>query len=303
MMMGMASEQQPGQGASIADVGFRKWQAFVAIAIGMFLSVAEQTGVAIALPEIAEDFDVNIPVVQWVTLGYVLSTSVAFMPLGRLADMVGRHRVYTLGFVGFIGMAVVAGLSPTYWVLLGAKVVQGVFSAGVQANAMAIMTEAFPKRERGRAIGLYTTMVGVGATGGPFLGGLLVNEFGWRWLFYASVPLGVAAIIAAVWALRGWPTHAPSGGSRGRFDWVGAGASSGTLVVLLLALSNSHSLGWGSGPVVGGLAMAAGLVHILRVVGASQPPPDDRPTIFRQPLLLPGGCYHDSCCSSPALPG
>ena len=258
MMMGMASEQ-PGQGASIADVGFRKWQAFVAIAIGMFLSVAEQTGVAIALPEIAEDFDVNIPVVQWVTLGYVLSTSVAFMPLGRLADMVGRHRVYTLGFVGFIGMAVVAGLSPTYWVLLGAKVVQGVFSAGVQANAMAIMTEAFPKRERGRAIGLYTTMVGVGATGGPFLGGLLVNEFGWRWLFYASVPLGVAAIIAAVWALRGWPSHVPSGESRGRFDWVGAGASSGTLVVLLLALSNSHSLGWGSGPVVGGLATAGGL--------------------------------------------
>ena len=67
-MMGMASEQ-PGQGASIADVGFRKWQAFVAIAIGMFLSVAEQTGVAIALPEIAEDFDVNIPVVQWVDIG------------------------------------------------------------------------------------------------------------------------------------------------------------------------------------------------------------------------------------------
>ena len=149
MMMDMASEQ-PVQGASIADVGFRKWQAFIAIAIGMFLSVAEQTGVAIALPEIAEDFDVNIPVVQWVTLGYVLSTSVAFMPLGRLADMVGRHRVYTLGFVGFIGMAVVAGLSPTYWVLLGAKVVQGVFSAGVQANAMAIMTEAFPKRETGQ---------------------------------------------------------------------------------------------------------------------------------------------------------
>ena len=78
---------------------------------------------------------------------------------------------------------------------------------------MAIVTEAFPKRERGRAIGLYTTTVGVrGHDRDHFLGGVLVNELGWRWLFYASVPLGLLAIAAAVWALRGWPI---SCGTRG----------------------------------------------------------------------------------------
>jgi len=225
----------------------------------MFLAVAEQTGVAIALPEIADDFEVNIPDVQWITLGYVLSTSAAFMPLGRLSDIVGRPKVYTAGFVGFIAMAVVAGFSTSFWMLLVAKVAQGVASAGTQANAMAIVTEAFPRRERGRAIGLYTTTVGVGATAGPFLGGVLVNELGWRWLFYASVPLGVAAILSALWALRGWPVHTEPGEEKGRFDWVGAATSSGTLASLLLALSNSHRFGWGSGPIVAGLAGAAAL--------------------------------------------
>ena len=259
MMRGMAVGSSIQQSAAAGSLGYRKWQAFSAIAIGMFLAVAEQTGTAIALPEIADDFGVNIPAVQWVTLGYVLSTSAAFMPLGRLSDIVGRPRVYTFGFVGFIVFAVVAGLSPAFWVLLLSKVAQGLASAGIQANAMAIVTEAFPKRERGRAIGLYTTTVGVGATGGPFLGGLLINEFGWRWLFFASIPLGVAAIAAAMWALRGWPSNADPGEKRGSFDWIGAAASSGTLVSLLLALSNSHSYGWGSPPIIAGLAGAAGL--------------------------------------------
>ena len=259
MMGGMATEDSRQGTALPGSDGFRKWQAFSAIAIGMFLAVAEQTGVAIALPQIADDFKVNIPAVQWITLGYVLSTSAAFMPLGRLSDIVGRPKVYTAGFVGFIAMAVVAGLSQAFWMLLVAKVVQGLVSAGIQANAMAIVTEAFPRRERGRAIGLYTTVVGVGATAGPFLGGLLINELGWRWLFYTSVPLGFLAIASAVWALRGWPSHVEPGEKRGRFDWVGAAASSGTLISLLLALSNSHRFGWGFAPIVLGLAGAAGL--------------------------------------------
>ena len=259
-IMGAMAVKNPRETtAPIGPDGFRKWRAFSAIAIGMFLAVAEQTGVALALPEIADDFEVNIPAVQWITLGYVLSTSAAFMPLGRLSDIVGRPKVYTAGFVGFIVMAVVAGFSTAFWMLLVAKLAQGVASAGTQANAMAIVTEAFPRRERGRAIGLYTTVVGVGATAGPFLGGLLVSELGWRWLFYASVPLGLLAIGSAVWALRGWPSHAAPGEKRGRFDWVGAAASSGTLVSLLLALSNSHRFGWGSAPILVGLVGAGGL--------------------------------------------
>ncbi len=258
-MGGMAAVDSTQKPTPVGDAGFRKWPAFIAIAVGIFLTVAEQTAVAIALPEIADEFKVNIPAVQWVTLGYVLSTSAAFMPVGRLSDIVGRPKVYTIGFVGFIGTAVLAGLSTAFWILVVAKVVQGLASAGIQANAMAIVTEAFPKRERGRAIGLYTTTVGSGAATGPFLGGLLVGEFGWRWLFYASVPLGIVAIGAAVWALRGWPSHSEPGEERGRFDWVGAATSSSTLVILLLSLSNSHRFGWGSGPIVAGLAGAAGL--------------------------------------------
>ena len=299
----MAAVDSTQRTMPIGDAGFRKWQAFSAIAVGMFLAVAEQTGVAIALPQIADDFKVNIPAVQWITLGYVLSTSAAFMPVGRLSDIVGRPKVYTAGFVGFIAMAIVAGLSQAFWMLLVAKVVQGLVSAGIQANAMAIVTEAFPKRERGRAIGLYTTTVGVGATAGPFLGGVLVNELGWRWLFYASVPLGLLAIAAAVWALRGWPTHAEPGEERGRFDWIGGRGIVGDVSkpstgsfelapVRLGVVADCGGVGGGSGPFL-----------FFRLVGASKPAPNDRPQIFRQPIFFPGSGDTISCYSWPAHQG
>ena len=124
-MEAMAAKDSRETIAPIGPDGFRKWRAFSAIAIGMFLAVAEQTGVALALPEIADDFKVNIPAVQWITLGYVLSTSAAFMPLGRLSDIVGRPKVYTAGFVGFIAMAVVAGFSDCFLDAPGGEVGPG----------------------------------------------------------------------------------------------------------------------------------------------------------------------------------
>ncbi|MEE9247975.1 MAG: MFS transporter, partial [Dehalococcoidia bacterium] len=87
----------------------QKWWVFFAIAIGMFVVVMEQTGVNIALPKIAEHFDLDIPTVQWVTLGYVLSTSAMFMPLGRISDMIGRTRVYVFSFMIFMVAAAVGG--------------------------------------------------------------------------------------------------------------------------------------------------------------------------------------------------
>ena len=176
----------------------QKWWVFFAIAIGMFVTVMEQTGVNIALPEIAEHFDLDIPTVQWVTLGYVLSTSAMFLPLGRISDMIGRTRVYVFSFMIFMAAAAVGGSAPTFSVLIAAKIVQGVGSAGIQANAMAMITDAFPGRERGKAIGLYTTVVGIGAAVGPIIGGLLISGFGWRSLFFANIPLGVIAVASVL---------------------------------------------------------------------------------------------------------
>ncbi len=233
-----------------------KWWAYSAIAIGMFLTVMDQSGVNIALPRIAEHFDADIPTVQWITLGYILSTSAMLMPMGRLSDMIGRKRVYLIGFVIFVAAAAFGGSSPTFALLVVAKVVQGIGSAAIQANGMAMITEVFPERERGKALGLYMTVIGTGSISGPIVGGILVSALDWRSVFYASVPVGLLAMAAALVALKGGKPAADAGSKARTFDWPGAALSSGALITFLLAMTNGHRLGWTSPLIAVGLAVA-----------------------------------------------
>ncbi len=235
-----------------------KWWAYFSIAIGLFLTVLDQSGVNIALPRIGEEFDADIPTVQWISLSYVLSTSATLMPLGRLSDMLGRKLVYVTGFFVFVGAAAMAGSADTFMVIILAKVIQGVGSAAIQANGMAMITQVFPEQERGRALGLYMTIIGTGAITGPVVGGLLVTQFGWRYVFFASVPIGIIAITAALAVLRGGGAGVP-GGARQRFDWAGAALSSAALVSFLLGITNAHELGWLSPPIVLAFGLALSL--------------------------------------------
>lgn len=234
-----------------------KWWVYAAIAIGLFVTAMDHSGVNIALPSIADHFSADIPTVQWITLGYVLSTSVMLMPMGRLSDMVGRKRVYVVGFVIFVGAAALGGSAQTFYLLVGAKVIQGIGAAAIQANGMAIIAEVFPERDRGKALGLYMTVIGAGAISGPIIGGLLVSGLGWRSVFYASIPVGFVALAAALAVLRGG-APAQAGASRKlRFDWPGASLSSAALVMFLLGMTNGHRLGWESPAIVAGLVLAS----------------------------------------------
>ena len=247
-----------------------KWWAYGAVAIGMFLSVMDQSGINIALPQISEDFAADIPTVQWITLGYSLATSAMLMPMGRLSDMIGRKRVYLIGYAGFIILAFVGGLSQSLRFLIAAKILQGIASAGVQANSMALITEVFPSNERGKAMGLYMTIIGTGAISGPILGGLIVSNFGWRWVFFAGIPIGILAMISASLILKGVNAQQGTRSGRGSFDWAGAALSSAALVTFLLAMTNAWRMGWGSPPIVVGFSasiilLAAFIIWELRV--------------------------------------
>ena len=247
-----------------------KWWAYGAVAIGMFLSVTDQSGINIALPRISEHFTADIPTVQWISLGYSLATSAMLMPMGRLADMIGRKRVYLMGYAGFLVFAFMGGLSQSLGFLIAAKVLQGIASAGVQANSMALLTEVFPSNERGKAMGLYMTIIGTGAISGPILGGFIVSSFGWRWVFFAGIPVGILAMLSAALVLKGMNAQQAARSGRGSFDWVGAALSSATLVVFLLAMTNAWKVGWTSPPIVTGFAasvvlLVAFIVWELRV--------------------------------------
>ena len=203
-----------------------KWWAYAAISVGLFLTVMDQTGVNIALPRIAEHFSADIPTVQWITLGYILATSALFMPMGRISDIVGRKYVYMGGFVVFVAAAAVGGSAETLNVVVASKIVQGIGSAGIQANGMAMVADIFPERERGKALGLYMLIIGTGAISGPVIGGVLVSSLGWRSVFFASIPVGLLVLQRGP-RMRG--AHSESI----RFDWGGAALSSTALVSIL----------------------------------------------------------------------
>ena len=166
--------------------------------------------------------------------------------------MIGRKRVYLSGFSIFVALAFVGGMSRNLAVLVAAKIVQGMGSSGVQANSMAFITEVFPDNERGKAMGLYMAIIGIGAISGPIVGGLLVSELGWRSIFFAGIPISLLAMTAAALVLKGRTQQQASRRRDSSFDWAGAALSAGALVAFLLAMTNAWKLGWTSGPIVAG---------------------------------------------------
>ena len=225
------------------------------------MSVLDQTGVTLALPLMTSEFDATIPFVQWVALGYMLATGSLLLPAGRISDMIGRKVVYCAGFAVFVLGAAAATLAPNLIAVIAFRLAQGAGAAMIQANGMAILTTTFPASERGRVIGLFMTMVGMGAIMGPIVSGFLVDAFGWRGVFAASVPLGAASLVAALVVLsRDPPTERGARRIAGGFDWAGALMSAGGLAVFLLVMTNAYRVGWLSPLAVGAAALSVALL-------------------------------------------
>ena len=211
------------------------WFAYFTIAIGVGLAVLHLSGTNIAIPKIAEHFKIDIPTVQWVSLAYILTTSALFLPIGRLADTIGRKNIYISGFIIFIIGAIIGGFAESFSVLILAKVIQGTGSACIQANGMAMVTSIFPENQRGKALGLYMTIIGTGAIGGPIVSGILITEFGWRSIFFAAIPVAIIAFLTGLFILRNDTKVLEK---KFRFDWIGASLSSLALITLLLGVTN-----------------------------------------------------------------
>ena len=237
--------------------GGNKYLVFGALAVGLFASVVDHGSVIVALPSIAESLNIELQSVQWVVIGFALVISALLLPMGRLADMIGQKRVYILGSVIMMFGAAGAGMSPNLATLLLARIFQGVGAAMTQGTGMAIMTSVFPSSERGRAIGMLMTTVGVGAVAGPAIGGIVVDFVHWRAVFFLNIPLGLLGVAATLAVLRRWESErAPRGSS---FDWLGAALSTGVLVALLLGLTLAVNRGWMSAPILAAFVLSASM--------------------------------------------
>ena len=237
-----------------------KYWVFGALAVGIFASVVDHGSVNVALPTIASHFKTDLPTIQWVVIIYALTIAALLLPMGRLSDLVGRKKIYITGIAILGTGATLSGLSPSLELLFPSRVLQGVGAAMTQGTGMALVTSVFPANEKGRAIGLFMTMVGVGAIAGPAIGGLAVDLFGWRLVFFLTLPLNIIGAVATLWVMRGW--NQAKEAQRDKFDWWGAALSTGVLISLLLAMTTGNKVGWSSPSI---LIAFAGAVSMLAV--------------------------------------
>jgi EmrB/QacA subfamily drug resistance transporter len=217
----------------------RKWYVMAAVAMSTFLATIDGSIVNVALPTLVQDLDADFATVQWVVLAYLLTLATLLLSMGRLGDMVGKKPIYTAGFVVFTTGSVLCGLAPTVYWLIAFRVLQAVGAAMTLALGMAIVTEAFPPSERGRALGLNGTIVSIGIVVGPTLGGVILDSLSWNWIFYVNLPVG---ILGTLMSLRFVPAFKPAG--RQRFDFAGAASLLASLLSLLLALTLGQHLGF-----------------------------------------------------------
>ena len=258
----------------------QKWYILSAVGMGVFLATIDGSIVNISLPTLVTSFQTDFALVQWVVLAYLLTVTTLMLGVGRLADIYGKKPIYTAGFIVFTTGSVLCGLSPTIYTLIGFRVVQAVGASMVMALGMAIVTEAFPPSERGRALGITGTIVSVGIAVGPTLGGLIVKNLSWHWIFFVNLPIG---IVGTWMVVRYVPALKPPGGQR--FDYWGALTLCISLLALLVALTLGQRNGFGDRSVL--LLVGAWIVFLAVFIfielRAEQPMIDLR--LFRSSLF------------------
>ncbi len=240
-MVTARADHGPG-GLGADNLSERRWRVLGATAIGAFIAPFDGSVVAIALPRIGPALHLSFVGALWVQLIYLLVLTVALIPAGRLADTWGGLRLYRIGLVVFALASAAAGLSTSTEWLLAARCIQGLGAALLSATSTALVTEAFPQSERGKALGLNVTAVYLGLALGPALGGLLTEQVGWRSIFYVNVPVA-AASLALGWGLVS-RRHAARPRTRAGFDLPGLGLLVIALAAGMAGVSLAPIWGW-----------------------------------------------------------
>ncbi|MDQ1217590.1 DHA2 family efflux MFS transporter permease subunit [Microbacterium arborescens] len=220
------------------------WPALWAMVIGFFMILVDTTIVSVANPAIKAALDPstgNLDNVVWVTSSYLLAYAVPLLVTGRLGDRFGPKNIYLIGLAIFTIASLACGLSGSLAVLVIARAVQGLGAALMTPQTMAVITRTFPAERRGAAMGLWGATAGVATLVGPLAGGLLVDGFGWEWIFFVNIPVGVVAFVLAWRLVPQLETHPH------RFDVVGVVLSAIGLFLIVFGLQEGEHYEWAAG--------------------------------------------------------
>ena len=246
----------------------RKWWTLAAVAFALFMIMLDNTVVNVALPSIERDLGLShrLSALEWVVSGYVLSFAVLMLTGGKLADMFGRRRIFVVGLLVFTLSSLACGLATGAGFLIAARVVQGVGAAFMLPATLSIITATFPPKERGTALGIWAGVSALALAIGPLVGGLITEHFGWNWIFYINVPVGLLGIVAALVVIR----ESKDTSHEQRLDAPGLVTSGVAFFALVFALIESSRYGWGSATILGLFALAVLALAAFTVVESRQ---------------------------------
>lgn len=214
------------------------WPALIALCIGFFMILLDQSIVAVAIPALQADLHASYNEVIWVTSAYLLTFAVPLLITGRLGDRFGPKNIYIIGMVIFTLSSLACGFAPNMMTLIIARAVQGIGASMLTPQTMSVINRVFARERRGAALGIWGSVAGIASLAGPILGGFITAWVGWQWIFFINVPIGVVSVFAVA---RFVPRFKPTERS---IDGLSMVLSVVSVFALVFALQQGESAGW-----------------------------------------------------------
>lgn len=239
----------------------QRWVITVTVMLGALSAVLATTIINVAIPQIQGAFGMSQDHAQWLFSGTLAAVTAAMMLNAWLLDRFGQRNVFVGALVLFLGASVMGGFAPNESVLIAARIAQGAMAGILQPLAMYTLFRIFPVDQRGQAMGIYGIGIVLAPVFGPWVGGMLIDAFDWRYVFFMMTPISIIGILAGILYM---PGREPSAGNK-RLDWLGFMIMLTFMGCLLLGLSNGQREGWGSNYILGLLGSAALLLVVFLI--------------------------------------
>lgn len=246
---------QPSTGAPPSK--HSPWLVLGALCLGFFMILLDTTIVNIAIPDMIDNLGASLDQILWILNAYILVYAVLLITAGRLGDIVGPKQLFLLGLAIFTVSSALCGLAQDPTQLIIYRILQGVGGALLTPQTLSVLTVIFPPDKRGAAFGIWGAVAGVATITGPTLGGWLVTDWDWRWIFFVNVPVGIVAIVLAAIVMPNLKLN-----RRHQLDWWGTGLATVGLFLLCYGLIEGESHDWGRvwGPVTIPMIIAVGVL-------------------------------------------
>src|SRR5204862_753433 len=248
---------------SVGGQDGRRWGALALIVAAQFMVVLDVAIVNVALPSIRTDLNFSQESLQWVITAYAIMFGGVLLLGGRLADLLGRRRLFIAGLALFTVSSLLDGFAWSSGSLIGFRALQGLGAALLSPAALSILTTTFREgRERNLALGIWGAASGSGGAAGVLLGGALTSALGWSWIFFINIPVGILVLAVTPWLLR----ESRADLEHRYFDFAGAASITSGLMLLVYAMTHATQHGWATAETAGLLAASAALIGAFFVI-------------------------------------